>query len=73
MINMKDFLHILRVDGQRISFTDDVPDGRDVTDLITDMRNAIVILGQQTDILHQAVRCPLVECPAKESWLKWVI
>ena len=45
MINMKDFLHILRVDGQRISFTDDVPDGRDVTDLITDMRNAICHIG----------------------------
>lgn len=44
MIHLKDALQLLKLSGQRVDFTDDVTAG-DVTDLISNMRNAICHIG----------------------------
>ncbi|KQZ29135.1 hypothetical protein ASD50_18255 [Mesorhizobium sp. Root552] len=44
MVSMKDALQILHASSMRVSFTDDIPEG-DVTNLITNMRNAICHVG----------------------------
>lgn len=44
MVSMKDALQILAKSNLRVSFTDDIPVG-DITDLISNMRNAICHVG----------------------------
>lgn len=41
LINLRDALGIADRLGRRIDFTDDLPIGRDITDAVADMRNAI--------------------------------
>ncbi|MHC2791927.1 hypothetical protein ACVINZ_000939 [Mesorhizobium jarvisii] len=53
MINMKDALQFMAKIDMRIAFTDDISEGGDVTDLISNMRNAICHVGSKLRHMDQ--------------------
>ncbi len=60
ILKLHDLLQILRLQDHRVAFTDDVPDGLDITDLVSKVRNAIAHPSSPENLLH------------KDSYLKFV-
>src|SRR5205085_1874649 len=53
ILSLHDLLQILRLREHRIVFTDDVPDGQDITDLVSKVRNAIAHPSSPENLLDK--------------------
>ncbi|MHB2264278.1 hypothetical protein [Aliihoeflea sp. PC F10.4] len=54
LINLKDALITLKAMGHPITFTDDISDGKNITDLIATMRNTICHIGSPQRLFDAA-------------------
>jgi hypothetical protein len=60
ILKLHDLLQILSLQGHRIAFTDDVPSGLDITDLVSKVRNAIAHPSSPENLLGKDSRVKFV-------------